>query len=122
MERVAARDIGYDTAADEIDLLEVHGDYPRAHLTRMVSVYSNGRSRFTISYPNDPTALALPFDSGLSIRGEDVSSSTFLSYPVPTLADFTVQPRSLAMFRAEQMLSLSGPIRLEEGEGQAACR
>lgn len=118
VERVAARDIGYDTAADEIDLLEVHGDYPRAHLTRMVSVYSNGRSRFTISYPNDPTALALPFDSGLSIRGEDVSSSTFLSYPVPSLADFTVQPRSLAMFRAEQMLSLSGAIRLEEEGGK----
>ena len=30
--------------------------------------------------------------------------------------DFTVQPRSLSMFRAEQMLALSGPIRLE-GEG-----
>ena len=33
VERVAARDIGYDTAADEIDLLEIHGDYPRGHLT-----------------------------------------------------------------------------------------
>ncbi len=27
VERVAARDIGYDTAIDEIDLLEIHGDY-----------------------------------------------------------------------------------------------
>ena len=34
VERVAARDMGYDTATDEIDLLEIHGDYPRAHLTR----------------------------------------------------------------------------------------
>jgi hypothetical protein len=118
VERVAARDIGFDTAADEIDLLEIHGDYPRAHLTRLVSLYSNGRSRFAISYPNDPTALALPYDSGLSIRGEDISSSTFLSYPVPTLLDFTVQPRSIAMFRAEQLLSLSGPIRIEEEGGK----
>jgi hypothetical protein len=118
VERVAARDIGYDTAADEIDLLEIHGDYPRGHLTRLVSLYSNGRSRFAISYPNDPTALALPYDSGLSIRGEEVATSTFLSYPVPTLLDFTVQPRSLAMFRAEQMLTLTGPIRLEEEGGK----
>ena len=121
VERVAARDIGYDTAADEIDLLEIHGDYPRAHLTRLVSLYSNGRSRFTISYPNDPTALALPFDSGLSIRGEDVSTSTFQSYPVPSLIDFTVQPRSLSMFRAEQMLALSGSDPSRGRGGQAPC-
>ncbi len=118
VERVAARDIGYDTATDEIDLLEIHGDYPRAHLTRLVSLYSTGRSHFTISYPNDPTALALPFDNGLSIRGEDVSTSTWQSYPVPSLIDYTVQPRSLSMFRAEQMLTLSGAIRLDEEGGK----
>jgi hypothetical protein len=118
VERVAARDIGYDTATDEIDLLEIHGDYPRAHLTRLVSLYSTGRSSFTISYPNDPTALALPFDNGLSIRGEDVSTSTWQSYPVPSLMDYTVQPRSLSMFRAEQMLALSGAIRLDEEGGK----
>jgi hypothetical protein len=118
VERVAARDIGYDTATDEIDLLEIHGNYPRAHLTRLVSLYSTGRSHFTISYPNDPTALALPFDNGLSIRGEDVSTSTWQSYPVPSLIDYTVQPRSLSMFRAEQMMSLSGAIRLDEEGGK----
>ncbi len=118
VERVAARDIGYDTAADEIDILELFGDYPRAHLTRVVSVYSTGRSEFRISYPNDPAALALPLDSGRSIRGEEVSRSIFQSYPVPTLAEFKVQPRSMSMFRAEQMLTTSGTIRIEEdGEG-----
>jgi len=116
VERVAARDMGYDTASDEIDLLEVHGDYPRAHLTRMVSLYTTGRSRFAISYPNNPTALALPFDNGRSIRGEEVSSSTWQSFPVPSLVDFSVQPRSLSMFRAEEMLALKGPVVLE-GEG-----
>ena len=116
--RVAARDIGYDTATDEIDLLEIHGDYPRAHLTRLVSLYSTGRSSFTISYPNDPTALALPFDNGLSIRGEDVSTSTCQSYSVPSLIDYLVQPRSLSMFRAEQMLTLSGAIRVDEEGGK----
>ena len=32
--------------------------------------------------------------------------------------DFTVQPRSLSMFRAEQMLTLSGSIRLDEEGGK----
>ena len=119
VERVAARDIGYDTAADEIDLLEIHGDYPRGHLTRLVSLYSTGRSQFAISYPNDPTALALPFDNGLSIRGEDVSTSTLQSYPVPSLIDFTVQPRSLVDVpcRADAGAFRSDPSR--GGGGQA---
>ena len=118
VERVAAHDMGYEAACDEIDLLEIHGDYARAHLTRLASLYTTGRSRFAISYPNDPTALALPFDSGRSIRGEEVSSSTWQSYPVPSLVDFSVQPRSLSMFRAEQMLTLGGPIRLEGDAGK----
>ena len=116
VERMAARDMGYESASDEIDILEIQGDYPRAHLSRMVSVYTTGRSRFSISYPNNPTALALPFDNGRSIRGEEVSTSTWQTFPIPSLQDLAVQPRSMSMFRAEEMLALSGPIRLE-GDG-----
>ena len=29
VERLAAHDMGYDTASDEVDLLEIHGEYPR---------------------------------------------------------------------------------------------
>ena len=64
VERAAAYDMGYDTACDEIDLVEAFGGYPRAHVSRFASLYSTGRVRFTISYPNDPTALALPLDTG----------------------------------------------------------
>jgi len=117
VERMAAHDMGYDTAADEIDLLEIHGDYHRAHLTRLVSLYTTGRSRFSVSYPDDPSALALPLDNGRSIRGEEHSYSMWQSSPVPALLNFMVQPRSLALFRAEQMLTLGGAIRLEGGAG-----
>ncbi len=118
VERLAAHDMGYDTASDEVDLLEIHGDYARAHLTRLASVYSTGGARFSISYPNDPTALALPLDNGRSIRGEDVTTAIWQSSPVPALVDLLVRPRSLSMFRAEQMLTLKGPIRLE-GDGNS---
>jgi hypothetical protein len=117
VERMAARNLGYDTASDEIDLLEVYSDYPRAHLTRLGSLYSTGRTNFTLSYPNDPTALALPMDTGRSIRGEQIAGSVFQSYPVPALVGLSVEPRSLSLYRAEQMLALKGPIRLE-GDGE----
>ena len=123
VERVAAHDMGYDTAADEIDLLEIHGDYPRAHLTRLVSLYTTGRSQFRrFPIPNDPTALALPLDNGRSIRGEEVSTSIWQSSPVPALLELHGPARSLSMFRAEQMLTLGGPIRLEEDGRKAAGR
>ena len=115
---MAAYDMGYDTAADEIDLLELHGEYPRGHLTRLVSLYTTGRSSFSVSYPDDPTALALPLDNGRSIRGEDISSSVWQSSPVPALLSFTVQPRSLAMFRSEQMMTLGGAVRLKAEGGE----
>ena len=83
VERAAAYDMGYDSACDEIDVVEAYGGYPRAHVSRFASLYSTGRGRFTISYPNDPTALALPLDNGRSLRGEDVTTSVWQSYPVP---------------------------------------
>jgi hypothetical protein len=116
VERMAAYDIGYDSACDEIDLLEVQGGYTRAHLSRFASIYSTGRGKYEISYPNDPTALALPFSTERSIGGEDVSTSLWQSYPVPALQSFIVQPRSLSMFRAEQMMGLAGSVILEDGE------
>src|SRR5439155_3732503 len=79
--------------------------------------YSTGRTRYSISFPNDPTALALPIDNGRALRGEDVVASVWQSYPVPRLDRFLVQPRSLGMFRAEQMVALDGAITLESDEG-----
>jgi hypothetical protein len=119
VQRVAAYDTGFDSASDEIDLLEVPGDFPRAHLSRFASLYTTGRGSYSISYPNNPTALALPLDNGRSIRGEDVTTSVWQSYPVPALLGLSVQPRSLSLFRAEEMSKLTGSIRLEgNGDGR----
>ncbi|MGA7497679.1 MAG: hypothetical protein WBX00_13220, partial [Isosphaeraceae bacterium] len=118
VERVAAYDMGYDSACDEIDLLEVQGAYRRAHLSRFAALYTTGRAKYAIAYPNEPTAVALPFNNERAIGGEDVTTAVWQSYPVPALQNFSVQPRSLAMFRGEQMLGLSGPIVLEEDQAR----
>jgi hypothetical protein len=116
VERAAAYDMGYDTACDEIDVVEAWGGYPRAHVSRFASLYTTGRVRFAITFPGDPSALALPLDSGRSLRGEDVATSIWQSAPAPALDAFPVQPRSLAMFRSEQMANLAGAIGLERDE------
>ena len=118
VERAAAYDVGYDSSCDEVDLIETHGGYARGHISRFASLYSTGRVKFAISYPNDPTALALPMSTGRALRGEDSTQSSFQTQPIPALTGFQVQPRSLALFRAEQMANLPGTVTLSaEGEG-----
>jgi len=96
-------------------VVEIQGVYPRAHVSRFASVYSSGRVRYEISYPEDPTALALPMKSVRGLRGEEIEYSVFQSSPVPALTDFQVQPRSLAMFRGEAMVELGGGLQLVGG-------
>lgn len=115
VERAAAIDMGFDLAGDEIDVLELQPGYARAHLSRFGVLYCTSRERFTISFPGEPTALALPLNTNLSLRGEEVTEATWQSAPVPALGDFRVEPRSLAMYRAEQMSDLGGTIDLVEG-------
>ncbi|MEJ7640021.1 MAG: hypothetical protein WKF75_19145 [Singulisphaera sp.] len=50
VERAAAFDLGYDSACDEIDVIETFGDYPRAHVSRFASCIRPGRG-YTISIP-----------------------------------------------------------------------
>ncbi len=116
VERAAAYDMGFDSACDEIDLVEIQGPYPRAHVSRFAALYSTGRLSFTIAYPQEPTALALPMSMGPDRyqRGGDIARSVWESAPVPALTSFTVQPRSLAMFRAEQMDDIPGGISITE--------
>jgi len=120
VERAAAYDVGFNSACDEIDVVEIYGGYSRAHVTRFSSLYSTGRTRFTLSYPSDPTALALPLDTGRTLRGEDVSTTVWHSYPVPALEGYLVQPRSLGMVRSEGMEPLEGTITLETTD-RAPC-
>lgn len=122
VERVAAYDLGFDSAGDELDVLEIQGEHPRGHLSRFGSIYSTGHGRFAIRFPDDPTALALPFDAGRSIAGEDRTTAAWRSFPVPALEEFAVQPRSLAMYRAEQMTTMAGPIAIDEADGVRSIR
>ena len=93
-------------------------EHPLVQVKNLRKEYTTGRGNYTISYPNNNTALALPLDNGRSIRGEDVTTSIWQSAPVPELIGLAVQPRSMSLFRAEEMATLSGAIRIE-GDGES---
>ena len=117
VQRGAAYDMGFDSACDEIDLLEVQGDYPRGHLSRFASIYTTGRGNYTISYPEQqhragPAAGQRPVDPR---RGRD-DIDLAVGAGARRCSDLPVQPRSLSLFRAEEMATLAGAIRLE-GDG-----
>ncbi|WP_165075855.1 hypothetical protein [Paludisphaera rhizosphaerae] len=122
VERVAAYDLGFDSAGDELDVLEIQGEFPRGHISRFGSIYTTGHGRYAIRFPNDTTALALPMATGRAIAGEDRTTAAWRSFPIPALEDFIVQPRSLSMYRAEQMANLSGPIVVEGEAGSRKIR
>lgn len=113
VERGAAYDLGFDRACDEIDLVEIQGEHPRAHVSRYAALYSTGRHSYTVAYPDDPTALALPMNMANNLAGGETLQSAWQSYPEPALTEFPVQPRSLAMFRAEQVVNLAGGVVLK---------
>ena len=74
---------------------------------------SGSRSRIPTTRPRWPCRWTTVVRS----RGEDVTTSVWQSYPTPALEGFQVQPRSLAMFRAEQMITMGGTITLATDEG-----
>jgi hypothetical protein len=120
VERYAAYDIGFDRACDEIDVLEIQSDYDRAHLSRFAAIYSTGRDRYEITYPGDPSAVVLPLAALNSLRGEDVAVSSSQYLPEPGLADFMVQPRSLALFRSEAIVPIAGTVQLVGDQPESA--
>jgi hypothetical protein len=83
VERGAAYDMGFDTACDEIDVLELQPGYTRAHVSRFAALYSTGRHSYTISYPANTWPLCLPMDMRNAVAGSDMAQSTWQSYPEP---------------------------------------
>src|SRR4029078_13400785 len=61
--RSAQRDIGFARSRTEVALLEVHGGYDRAHLTRYTALYSSLSSSYTLAF-DETSAVAAPLATG----------------------------------------------------------
>jgi hypothetical protein len=119
----AQLDIGFARSMTELDVVELHADYPRAHLTRYVALYSSLGTSYDVAF-QEPTSVALPMSAGsellrlqgrsrvrlqrMASGGENDPDAAFVR-----LDGFEVASNAAAMLHAEQMADLRGSVSLE---------
>ncbi len=115
--KVASLDIGFGNAQSELAVLEVHGDYPRGHLTQYTALYSSLSTRYDIEFGDDQ-GVALPLAARDQKRADQAAliRLDFNQTQQNKLKGFLVQSNSTNMFHAEQVTSIGGPLRLEKSE------
>jgi hypothetical protein len=114
--RMAQLDIGFVRSRTEIAVVELQGDYPRAHVTRYTALYTS----LTTSYDlrcEDAGALVLPFpeaDDPSKLRMRGRRTLLFRRGRDASLTGYSVQSNSTGMVHSEQMVDLGGALCLAE--------
>jgi hypothetical protein len=118
--RMAQLNIGFDSSATEVGIVELQGDYPRAHVTRYALLYTSLSTDYTIELAN-PSAVALPFATAANpfVRPGRVAAtlrqepSTGASDVAPLeLQGLAVSSNATGMIHTEEMYPLDGSLRL----------
>lgn len=114
--KVARLDIGFARRTTEIAVLELHEDYPRAHLTQYLALYTSLSTNYEIDFPdNDSVALPLgDISRNLRRAGSETRNlrTNFGRSEGVTLEPLTVYSNSTEMLHAEQIVGLDGGLRL----------
>lgn len=112
--REARLDIGFARSNTELAILEVHAEYPHAHLTRLIGVYNSLSSRYLLQF-DTVDGCALPLDNEPD-PGTTVQPSTRVSYEAgPALADFAVPSNRMRFVHTEEMIDLGGGFTFDDG-------
>jgi hypothetical protein len=110
---LAQLDIGFARSQTELDVVEIQGEHPRAHLTRYVALYSSLGTRYEMHF-DDLSAEALPFSTGQEqeqstvdyrraprVTGEDQVAQV-------TLDGMFIRSNATGMVHGEEMRDLGG--------------
>lgn len=114
----AQLDIGFVRAQTEIALLEVHGEYPRAHLSRYTALYTSLSTAYDTEF-EDSKAVAAPFPVGefKMLRGQSRTDVELTQAKNVRLAGLQVSSAATDMLHSEQMYPLDGPLVLQQPSG-----
>ncbi len=107
--RLAQLDIGFVRSRTEIAVLEMHGGYPRAHLTRYTALYSSLSSNYRLRF-DDTSALARPFPPTDSPNR--VWPVTYRRDRDVELSGFQLRSNTTGFLHSEQMFATGGAIQL----------
>jgi hypothetical protein len=112
--RFAQLNIGFARSVTEIAVAETQADYPRAHLTRYIALYTSLSTSYNITFDR-ADALAQPFGSVIDyVRGpnDSIKTVTLRRDQELRLQGFQVPSNSTAIVHCEQMCDLGGSFSL----------
>ncbi len=110
--KLAQLDIGFARSQTEIDVLEMHNNYPRGFLTRYIALYTSLSTNYDV-HAVDPSTLVLPFSADPNfalLPGQTSRTVTYQNDPDVLLSGFTVPSNSTGLLHGEQMFDLGGTI------------
>jgi len=123
--RLAQLDIGFARSRTEVATLELHADYPRAHVARYTVMYSSLTTKYRIG-SEDPGAQVQPFptvDKPEDFRlplGEGLTNPRYVFGKDAWLEGLRISSNSTGYAHAEQMVDTGGAMLLKSAAGQAA--
>lgn len=107
--------VGFERAKTEIAVIEVHGDYSRAHLTRYMALYTSLSTRYNLKF-DSLNALVHPLAD--MKQPHEWQTASRINYHVGAesaeLTGFDVASNSVGLLHSEEMLDLGGSIVLEK--------
>ena len=110
--KLAQLDIGFARSQTEIDVLELHNNYPRGFLTRYIALYTSLSTNYDV-HAVDPSTLILPFSADPNfalLPGQASRTVTYQNDPDVVLSGFSVPSNSTGLLHGEQMIDLGGKV------------
>jgi hypothetical protein len=118
--RLARLDIGFARARFEVDVVEMQGQYPRAHLTRYVALYTSLTTDYTLHadalgaqfQPFSPLEPAEPGQPRKEVFNQEERQLQYLYGNDVTMEGLRVRSNVTGLAHAEEMHDMGGPITL----------
>ncbi|MBN2578552.1 MAG: hypothetical protein JXB10_06125 [Pirellulales bacterium] len=114
--KLAQLDIGFVRARTELAVLEIQGDYPRAHLTRYNALYTSLTTSYDFRF-DDGYATALPFPKYTQTKqmSPDLEQLRYRPGDQALLSGLPVSSNSTGLLHSEEVFTLDGKLALSPG-------
>ncbi|QDT00308.1 hypothetical protein [Adhaeretor mobilis] len=115
-------DIGFVRAQTEIGFLELHNDYPRAHLSRYSALYASLSTTYDVEF-DDLSAVSKPFPDNDSYELPYGNSRELLSFEKldkTRLKGLAITSSSTKFVHSEEMLTLGEGIKFSTSSSGAS--
>jgi hypothetical protein len=111
--RQAQLDIGFVRAQTELGVLELAGDYPRAHLSRYTALYTSLSTTYDLKF-DDPWAVATPFPARRddpTLAGQSPVAVNLARHQRAELQGVAISSATTRLVHSAQMVELEGPLQ-----------